>query len=74
MREYYKMSEIINSSIRPWGYYTALLDSDDCKIKEIIVHPLHRMSYQFNSHQEKIWTIVNRYHHSNFKWKCNGLF
>ena len=45
--------------IRPWGKYEILLDSDNCKVKRIIVSPHQRLSYQYHFKREEIWTIVS---------------
>lgn len=52
------MSKTTDSNICPWGYYTVLLDSDECKVKEIVVNSGHRLSYQIHSKREEFWTIV----------------
>ena len=43
---------------RPWGHYDILLDSPECKVKRIIVHPKKRLSYQRHQYREEYWTIV----------------
>jgi len=44
--------------IRPWGNYTVLLESDNYKIKKIIVNPKSRLSLQSHKHRSEHWTIV----------------
>ena len=44
---------------RPWGNYTVLLESDNYKIKKIIVNPKSRLSLQSHKHRSEHWTIVN---------------
>jgi cytidyltransferase-like protein len=34
-----------DESIRPWGHYEVLLDTDYCKVKRIYVKPKQRLSY-----------------------------
>lgn len=43
---------------RPWGTYEVLLDSDLCKVKEIIVNPGQRLSYQYHNYRREQWTIT----------------
>ena len=43
---------------RPWGTYEVLLDSDLCKVKEIIVNPGQRLSYQYHNHRQEQWTVT----------------
>ena len=51
-------SDSQDESIRPWGQYHVLLDTDYCKVKEIIVKPNQRLSYQRHQKREEYWTIV----------------
>jgi mannose-6-phosphate isomerase len=44
---------------RPWGYYSVLLDSPTHKVKEIVVHPGHRLSYQYHQKRSEHWYIVS---------------
>ena len=46
------------NSIRPWGHYDVLLDTDYCKVKQITVKPNQRLSYQRHEKREEYWTIV----------------
>ena len=46
------------NSIRPWGHYNVLLDTDYCKVKQITVKPNQRLSYQRHEKREEYWTIV----------------
>lgn len=47
-----------DESIRPWGHYKILFDSDYCKVKEIIVNPKQRLSYQYHKKRREAWTVV----------------
>lgn len=49
----------LEKGIRPWGTYEVLLEGDHCKVKQIVVHPSHRLSYQFHKFREEVWTIVS---------------
>ncbi|MFC1645167.1 phosphomannose isomerase type II C-terminal cupin domain [Patescibacteria group bacterium] len=44
---------------RPWGSFTILLDSKDCKVKKIVVKPGQRLSLQRHCHREELWQIVS---------------
>jgi len=43
---------------RPWGNYEVLLDSPNCKVKQIVVKPGGKLSYQFHTKRREQWTIV----------------
>ena len=43
---------------RTWGSYEVLLDTVYCKVKEIIVQPGQRLSYQSHKHREETWTVT----------------
>ena len=47
-----------DESIRPWGHYEILLDTEYCKVKRIFVKPQQRLSYQYHHHRQEAWTIV----------------
>jgi len=47
-----------DESIRPWGYYEVLLDTDYCKVKRIVVKPNQRLSYQYHDKRQEAWTVV----------------
>ena len=47
-----------DDSIRPWGHYEVLLDTDYCKVKRIVVKPNQRLSYQYHKYREEAWTVV----------------
>ena len=44
---------------RPWGTFEVLLDTPYTKVKQIIVHPGQRLSYQFHDKRAESWTIVH---------------
>ena len=48
-----------DDSIRPWGHYEILLDTDYCKVKRIYVKPNHRLSYQYHHKRQEAWTVVS---------------
>jgi mannose-6-phosphate isomerase len=43
---------------RPWGSYDVLVDADDHKVKQIVVKPGHRLSYQVHARRSEHWFIV----------------
>jgi mannose-6-phosphate isomerase len=48
-----------DESIRPWGHYEILLDTDYCKVKRIFVKPNQRLSYQYHHKRQEAWTVVS---------------
>ena len=47
-----------DESIRPWGHYEILLDTEYCKVKRIVVKPQQRLSYQYHHKRQEAWTVV----------------
>lgn len=43
---------------KQWGSYKNLLDTDYCKVKEIIINPNEMTSYQYHQKREEIWIIT----------------
>lgn len=43
---------------RPWGKYTVLHEDESCKVKEIVVDPDKRLSYQYHLKRSEVWTIT----------------
>ena len=43
---------------RPWGEFENLLDSNLCKVKQIIIKPGQAPSYQYHFKRSEVWTIV----------------
>ena len=44
---------------RPWGTYEILEDRKHYKLKEIVVKPGQRLSYQSHHRRTEVWTIVS---------------
>lgn len=44
--------------IRPWGEFENLLDSDLCKVKQIIIKPGQAPSYQYHFKRSEVWVVV----------------
>ncbi len=44
---------------RPWGTFEILEDRSDYKLKEIIVNPGQRLSYQSHHRRTEIWAIIS---------------
>ena len=49
------MSEV---SERPWGRYRVLVDAPDHKVKQILVKPGTRLSYQTHARRAEHWFVV----------------
>jgi mannose-6-phosphate isomerase len=43
---------------RPWGKFTILHETPKCKVKEIVVKPGERLSYQYHYHRAERWVII----------------
>lgn len=43
---------------RPWGTYEVLLDSPTCKVKQIVVDPGQRLSYQYHFFRREQWIVT----------------
>ena len=44
--------------IRPWGTFENLLDTDYCKVKQIIIESGQAPSYQYHFKRSEVWVIV----------------
>ena len=44
--------------VRPWGAFTVLDDAPDHKVKRIVVHSGHRLSYQRHTPRAEHWFVV----------------
>lgn len=54
-----EITKIHKTAHRPWGSYTILLESQNYKIKQIIVKPRGRLSLQKHYHRNEHWIIVS---------------
>ena len=43
---------------RPWGTFENLLDTDYCKVKQIIIKPGQSPSYQYHFKRSEVWVVV----------------
>jgi mannose-6-phosphate isomerase-like protein (cupin superfamily) len=43
---------------RPWGEFEILLETEYCKVKQIIIKPGQAPSYQYHFKRSEVWTIV----------------
>ena len=43
---------------RPWGQFENLLDTDLCKVKQIIIKPGQAPSYQYHFKREEVWIVI----------------
>ena len=53
------MNKNDDESIRPWGKYEILLDTEYCKVKRLYVKPGRRLSYQNHHERQEAWTVVS---------------
>ena len=44
---------------KPWGTYQNILDSENCKVKKIVVNSQHRPSYQYHHKRSEHWIIIS---------------
>ena len=44
---------------RPWGTFENLLDTDYCKVKEIVIKKGGRPSYQYHHKRSEVWVVVD---------------
>ena len=42
---------------RGWGYYEVIRNSDQCKIKELVVNPNSCLSYQKHQYRDELWFV-----------------
>ncbi|MCX2716186.1 mannose-1-phosphate guanylyltransferase/mannose-6-phosphate isomerase [Helicobacter sp. MIT 21-1697] len=54
-----ELTKTHKSTHRPWGTYTILLESQNYKIKQIVVKPKGRLSLQKHYHRNEHWIIVS---------------
>jgi mannose-6-phosphate isomerase-like protein (cupin superfamily) len=47
----------MEKTIRGWGYYEVIQDSEQCKIKELVVEPNRCLSYQKHHYREEHWFV-----------------
>ena len=43
---------------RPWGTFENLLDTEYCKVKEIVIKKGGRPSYQYHHKRSELWVVV----------------
>lgn len=44
--------------IKPWGYYEVLFESNNYKVKRIVISPGCRISLQRHQHRTEHWIVV----------------
>ena len=49
--------KFIYTEERPWGSFTTILVRAGCKVKEIVVNPGQRLSYQSHSKRKEKWVV-----------------
>jgi len=53
-----KESHTIIYDQKPWGMHAVLSDAGHYKVKELIVQPGHRLSYQVHQHRTEHWQVL----------------
>tara|TARA_Y100000034_G_scaffold121111_1_gene164929 strand:+ start:1873 stop:2226 length:354 start_codon:yes stop_codon:yes gene_type:complete len=48
-----------NTESRPWGTYEILQERENYKLKEIVVNPGQRLSYQSHHKRTEVWVIIS---------------
>lgn len=43
---------------RPWGWFKVLYETPNCKVKELLVRPGHRLSYQSHAKRHEHWLVT----------------
>ena len=43
---------------RPWGTFENLLDTDYCKVKQIVIKKGQAPSYQYHFKRSEVWVVV----------------
>lgn len=54
-----ELAEIHRLAFRPWGTYEVLQDSDQYKVKRIVVKPGSKLSLQKHFHRNEHWIVVS---------------
>lgn len=54
-----ELTEIHQIVYRPWGSYTVLEESENFKIKRIVVNPGAKLSMQMHKHRSEHWVVVS---------------
>lgn len=50
---------MLEHDVRPWGEYWVLEDTENHKVKRILVYPGQRLSLQYHQHRAEVWTVVS---------------
>lgn len=45
-------------TIRPWGTFETIIESDNYKVKRIVVNPKSQLSLQSHNHRSEHWCVV----------------
>ncbi|MDG6773614.1 mannose-1-phosphate guanylyltransferase/mannose-6-phosphate isomerase [Thiomicrorhabdus sp. ZW0627] len=54
-----ELAEIHRLAYRPWGTYEVLIDSEQYKVKRIVVKPGSKLSLQKHFHRNEHWIVVS---------------
>jgi len=48
----------LEKQVRPWGYYIVLASAASYQIKELVVNPNSKLSYQTHKFREEHWLVI----------------
>jgi mannose-6-phosphate isomerase len=48
----------MSDNIRPWGRYDIIFENSDCKVKQIMVNPAGKLSYQYHFKRNEVWCVT----------------
>lgn len=48
----------LEKQVRPWGYYIVLASDASYQIKELVVNPNSKLSYQTHKFREEHWLVI----------------
>ncbi len=54
-----EMTNVHTTAHRPWGTYTILDEHAEYKVKQIVVRPGAKLSYQYHHHRSEHWIVVS---------------
>lgn len=54
---------------RPWGYFSILEETDNYKVKKLVIYPHKRLSLQLHKHRSEQWVVVE----GNPTLTCNDI-
>ena len=64
----------MDSSVRPWGHYEVIQETDEYKIKLLYIKPGQRLSLQKHQYRDEYWMVVKGYGTATVEGKDMILF